>query len=62
MNTYSFYKSKTFWTVVVMFVIGGFQNISSFLPAGSETIVLGVLGIIATYFHVSTAKAGGVTN
>lgn len=61
-NTYSLFRSKTFYTIIVMFLIGGFQGITSFLPSGSETIILGALGLLASYFHLDTAKTGGVTN
>lgn len=63
MNTnYAFWRSGAFWSVVVMFLIGGFQNISSMIPAGWEPIIMGLMGVLATYFHVSVAKQFGATN
>lgn len=62
MNTYSWYKSRTVWTAVAMFVVGGMQAVSSLLPVGSEPYVLAFLGILTTYFHLDTAKTFGARN
>lgn len=48
--------SRTVWTVVVMFLIGGVQAITSVIPAGIETPLMGVLGIIAIYFKVNPSQ------
>lgn len=67
MNTnYAFWRSKTFWTVVVSFIVGGTNTIKPMLPAGGDTFILAVLGMVATYFHVSgvkiAAKLGHASN
>lgn len=49
-------KSRTFWTVVVMFIIGGTNAIASFIPAGFETPLMAVLGLVATYFHLNPSQ------
>ena len=61
-NIYSWYKSGAVWTVVLMFLVGGFQNITSFLPAGGEQVVLLILGIVASYLHVNLAQNLGASN
>ena len=63
MNTnYSFLRSGAFYSVLVMFLIGGFKAISDVIPAGFETIIMGLLGILATYLHVSLAQSLGARN
>ncbi len=49
-------KSRTFWTVVVMFLVGGVQAITQFIPAGLLPFVEGGLGLLATYFHVNPSQ------
>jgi hypothetical protein len=49
-------KSRTFWTVVAMFVIGGTNAVSSFIPTGLEPVVMLVLGGLATYFHINPSQ------
>lgn len=61
-NTYSFWRSKTFWTLVVTFIITGTNGIMGLIPAWSVIYVQGLLGLLATYFHVSTANKFGATN
>jgi hypothetical protein len=61
-NTYSFLRSGTFYTIVLMFLVGGFQNITSFLPAGGEPVIMAVLGVIATWLHVNLATNLGARN
>ena len=58
-NTYSFLKSRTFYTIVIMFLVGGVHGITSFLPSGAETIIMAVLGVVATYFHVDGVNTAG---
>ena len=63
MNTqYSFLRSKTFWTIVVTFIITGTNGIEGLLPAGSVIYIQAVLSMLATYFHTSTAIAFGARN
>lgn len=53
---YSIFKSRTFWTVVVMFIVGGTNAVASFIPVGIEPIVMLALGGLATYFHVNPSQ------
>lgn len=49
-------SSRTFWTIVLMFLLGGVQAVSKVVPAGFETPVMAFLGILATYFHVTPSQ------
>lgn len=53
---YSILKSRTFWTILAMFIVGGVNAIVPFMPAEAQTIVMGVLGLLATYFHVNPSQ------
>jgi hypothetical protein len=53
---FSFLKSRTLWTIVAMFVIGGLNSIIPVLPASVQTVAMAVLGIMATYFHVNPSQ------
>jgi len=55
----SYLTSKTFWTVVLMFLIGGFGAVSSSLGSFA-TPILGILGIAATFFHISAVNNAAV--
>lgn len=46
-------KSRTFWTIVVMFLTGGVHAVTQFIPADLLVYVEGALGILATYFHAN---------
>jgi hypothetical protein len=53
---YSLLKSRTVWTVVAMFVIGGLNAIIPVIPADLQTGLMAVLGIAAAYFHVNPSQ------
>lgn len=53
---FSLFKSRTFWTVVVMFVVGGGNALVPVLPAPVQTAAMAVLGIMAAYFHVNPSQ------
>ena len=48
--------SRTVWTVAVMFIVGGTNAIAGIIPAGWETPLMGVLGLLAAYFKVSPSQ------
>lgn len=60
--TYSLLRSRTFWTIVAMFLVSGGNAISPMIPAGAELFLQAMLSLIAAYFHLQTAQAGDVTN
>lgn len=53
---YSLLKSRTFWTVVVMFVVNGYASISGQVPGNIDMIINLVLTTLASYFHLQTGK------
>lgn len=46
-------KSRTVWTIVLMFLVGGVTSIHDVLPAGSVPFIDGILGLLAIYFRVN---------
>lgn len=48
--------SRTFWTVVAMFVVGGLNAITPVLPPNVQAVVVALLGVLATYFHVNPSQ------
>lgn len=53
---YSIFKSRTFYTVLAMFVVGGLNAIVPVLPADVQAIAMAVLGVAATYFHTNPSQ------
>lgn len=49
-------KSRTVWTVIVMFVISGVEGIRDLIPAGLLPAVEGILGLLAVYFRVNAKQ------
>ena len=49
-------KSRTFWTLVVMFIINGISGIRENINPGWLTTIDSVLGILAAYFHVNPSQ------
>jgi len=50
------FGSRTFWTIVVMFIIGGVEGIREVLPPQSLVFVQGGLGLLATYFKINPSQ------
>lgn len=48
--------SRTIWTVVAMFIIGGVNNVASFIPSGDMVYVNLILSGLAMYFHVNPSQ------
>lgn len=53
---WSYFKSRTFWTIVGIFVVNGGNAIVGVLPPTVQTIVTGLLGILAVYFHTNPSQ------
>lgn len=53
---YSIFGSRTFWTIAVMFIVGGGNAIDPVLPTLIQVPLLAVLGVLATYFHVNPSQ------
>ena len=46
-------KSRTVWTIIVLFLISGVQGVSSFIPANLLEPIQGLLALLAVYFRVN---------
>lgn len=55
--SYSLLRSKTFWTLVVIFLVNGYAAVSSQVPAGADVLINGILTIAASYFHLETGRS-----
>lgn len=53
---YSIFKSRTFWTIVVMFLTGGVNAIVEFIPSEIQAVVMAGLAALASYFHVNPSQ------
>lgn len=49
-------KSRTFWTLVAMFVYNGVGAIHSSIPASISPIVNSLLGLMVVYFHITPSQ------
>lgn len=47
-------QSRTNWTIIVMFLIGGITAINQFIPPALLPYIEGGLGLLAMYFRVNT--------
>lgn len=50
MQYLNIFKSRTFWTIVVLFIINGVEGIKEFIPGGYLALVDSILGLLAIYF------------
>lgn len=48
--------SRTFWVIVLMFLVGGTHAITQFLPSALVMPLEGVLGLLASYLHVNPSQ------
>jgi hypothetical protein len=53
---FSIFSSRTFWTIVVMFIVGGGNAIDPVLPTIVQVPLLTILSGLATYFHVNPSQ------
>lgn len=53
---YSIFKSRTFWTIIAMFVIGGGNAVIPVIPPGLQAIAMLIFSGMATYFHVNPSQ------
>lgn len=59
---YSLLRSRTFWSIVALFVISGTNGIMGMIPENSVVYVQFLLSALASYFHLDTAKTFGARN
>ena len=51
------FKSRTFWTLVVMFLVNGIAGIHNMIPATWLPFVDGILGILVIYFKLNPSQS-----
>ena len=49
-------KSRTFWTLVMMFIINGISGIRESINPTALTLIDTVLTVVATYLHVNPSQ------
>ncbi len=49
-------SSRTFWTLVLMFVINGYAAIKGTVPGGVDVAINLMLSTLAAYFHVNPSQ------
>jgi hypothetical protein len=59
---YNIFKSRTFWTSVLLFAFNGFSAISGSIPDTYSVPINFVLGALITYFHVSGVNAAAASS
>lgn len=59
---YSLFRSKTFYTIVAMAIVGAGNALIPVIPAAYASVIQILLGALASYFHLGTAQATGATN
>lgn len=50
------FKSRTFWTLVVLFVVNGVASVHDFIPTSVLPSLEAVLGLATVYFHVNPSQ------
>lgn len=59
--TYSIFKSRTFWTGIVMYLITNGPVISSAVPAQWKALIDAVLTLLMFYFHTNPSQNYNIT-
>ena len=49
-------KSRTTWTIVLIFILGGFQAVSDLMPTNLFVLINGLLSAIAVYFKLNPSQ------
>jgi hypothetical protein len=49
-------KSRTIWTLIAMFILGGVQNISGFIGQEMFVLVEGILLLLTGYFKLNPSQ------
>jgi hypothetical protein len=61
-QTYSLLRSKTFWTIVLMAVVGAGNAVIPVIPTQYAAVMEVVLAAIASIFHQQTGLSTTGTN
>lgn len=46
-------QSRTVWTIIAMFLIGGVNALFPIIPPDFQAPIMAALGFLASYFHVN---------
>lgn len=49
-NLWKLIKSRTFWTIIITFIINGIQGIKTMIPLEWMPYIDGLLGLLTIYF------------
>jgi len=60
--SYNLFKSRTFYTSVLLFVFNGFSAISGSVPSQYSVPINFILGALIAYFHVSGVQAAATSS
>lgn len=55
-NLNKMFFSRTVWTIVIMFIVGGVQALEPALSPGFFIAIQGLLSILATYFKLNPSQ------
>lgn len=50
---YMMFRSRTVWTIIAMFAIGGLNAVDAYVPTTAKPFIEALLGIAAIYFRVN---------
>lgn len=54
---YSLLRSKTFWTVTAMVLVGAGNAVLPVVPMQYQAVLVLILGSLASYFHLQTGNS-----
>jgi len=52
-------KSRTVWTIALMFIIGGVQALEGILPSDLMVLLQGLLSLLAMHFKLNPSQEYG---
>jgi hypothetical protein len=53
---YSLLKSRTVWTFVFMFFVGGINALTNVLPGPVDAVLMAILSLLGMHFHVNPSQ------
>jgi len=59
---YNILRSRTFWTIVAMALIGAGNALVPVVPVEFQALVISMLATLGAYFHNNTAQRSGAVN
>ena len=59
---YSLFRSRTFWTLVVLVIYDVIQVYGNIFPAEIATLINLILGSLVSYYHLQTGQSVSGSN